>query len=239
MLGVPKSYWERIALFPACRLGTDFGGFEPTGEGCKHSRYNGQGMVNDLSYTLFSPYHKWYASFDLDEFAVNEGAYTSSRSSSNQAVAPLSAQILFDQRLEKKGDGASAIQLGWFEFAIGRSGWPGSTDAILNTRNHTTELMRTGGLDFAPLNYSVSLNRSACWQRRQMHNFPPGKSAVTCRNNGFGTSIHNSLALKNLSSLISRQCTPPSAFEQGIALYHGSTVAHGIRFGNCAWRPSL
>lgn len=63
-LEVPESLWEKIALFPVCRLGTDYEGFEKE-DGCQWSYYHGQLLVTDTAYTLFSPYHKWYANLDL------------------------------------------------------------------------------------------------------------------------------------------------------------------------------
>lgn len=238
MLKIPRTLWKRILLFPVCRLGTDFEGYERD-QGCKYSRYQGQGMVNDLSYILFSPYHKWYASFDLDEFAVQERAFVSARNFKHGKANQQSAQVLFDERsLANNGGASNVLQLGWLEFDVPRAGLNDFSSAIIGQRNATRELMQTGGLDFIPLkqNRSHLFNRSDCWQRRRTPTMAPGKAVVSCMRNGFGSSVHHAMALTNAANLNSRKCIHPVIFDNDIALYHGSTVAHGIRFGNCAWR---
>lgn len=232
LLNVPRSLWARITLFPVCRLGTDFQGSERHNQGCKFSRYYGQGMTTDLSYILFSPFHKWFSSFDLDEYAVNESDF------SRGIVKPLSAQIIFDRQNNLKGGGSSVLQIGWLEYDVKRFGAVNSTSAASGTRNSTRELLKTGGLEFRALkeNATHTFNRTECWQQSRASNTAPGKSVVSCMHKGFGTSVHDSLALQNASDLNSRVCTTPSRFATAIALYHGSTVVHGPRFGNCAWR---
>lgn len=43
LLKFPTDLWQRIALFPVCRLGTDFDDSEKDSQGCTFSRYHGQG----------------------------------------------------------------------------------------------------------------------------------------------------------------------------------------------------
>lgn len=64
-LGVPQDMLARVVVFPVCKIGTDYEGQEKDNLPCDWSAYMGQRMVNDLGYTLFSPFHKWYATFDL------------------------------------------------------------------------------------------------------------------------------------------------------------------------------
>lgn len=193
-------------------------------------------MTNDLSYILFSPFHKWYSSFDLDEVAVTEKDFSKS---SSGIIEPQSAQILYDRLNNMKGENISSVlQLGWLEYDVERVGNVKSTLFAAGNRNRTRELLRTGGLDLQPLqdNAIHNFDRSTCWQHTKVPRISPGKSAVTCLYQGFGTTVHDSVVLTNATDLNSRICTTPYQFDKDVALYHGSTVDHGIRYGNCAWR---
>lgn len=235
ILGVPKSLWDRIALFPLCRLGTDFGGYEKNSQGCRWSAFGGQWMGNDLAYTIFSPHHRWYASFDLDEFSVNEGKFLSSNSAPHRRVGPEAAAVLFDKMdLGKNNPHPGSLQIGWIDFHLEHR--PGHSSPI---RNITRELMKYGGLEFAdstkPGVSDILKNRSSCWQQGAAQLGACGKAVISCRNGGFGTHVHNSLSLYSRTDLASRSCNlgRKSRFDSQIALYHGSTTGHGARFGNC------
>jgi hypothetical protein len=224
VIGVPQKYWARIILVPVCRLGTDFDGFEANGHGCRWSAHYGQWVVNELSYTLFSPYHKWYASFDLDEFLVHEAAYLASRSTPHRRVAPISAADLFDER-EHKSATPGVLRMPWLEFKILRD------QATLVTK----AVLESGGLEMVSTanGTAEALDRSSCLQSPEKGG-GGAKPVLSCSNGGIGIHVHDSLSLTKADDMRSRVCNARLKFDTKLALYHG----HGPRFGDCTFpRP--
>jgi hypothetical protein len=219
-LGVPRREWARVVLFPVCRLGTDFDGFERDGHGCRWSAFYGQWLVNDHSYTLFSPYHKWYASFDLDEFVVDEEAYVASTRRPHRRVEPRRAADLFDER-ELLSSRRGALRMPWLDFAVRRS----------QTTNLSLDVLEHGGVDMVStaVGTAEALNRSTCLQRGTAGG---GKPVLSCSNGGIGIHVHDSLRLDRPDDMASRVCNGGLRFDSKLALYH----AHGPRFGDCTYR---
>eukprot|EP00173_Palmaria_palmata_P004499 Plantae.Rhodophyta-Palmaria_palmata.ctg6268.p1 GENE.Plantae.Rhodophyta-Palmaria_palmata.ctg6268~~Plantae.Rhodophyta-Palmaria_palmata.ctg6268.p1 ORF type:complete len:445 (-),score=34.51 Plantae.Rhodophyta-Palmaria_palmata.ctg6268:97-1248(-) len=223
-LSVPENLWEKIALFPVCRLGTDYDGYEHGQDGCKWSYYRGQLNVADTSYTLFSPYHKWYANLDLDEFIVNEKAYLQSsdepfyRRAGNQRASDTFDN--YDSNPGRKSPGR--LQIRWLDFQTNTE----------QTRDVTVSVLEHGGLEFGSqaVSNTSSVNRTECtqpWKRNS------GKPVVSCKDGGFGIRIHSSLGISDSFNLSSRAPNTPPSFVDDIFLYHGRRET---RFGNCVWK---
>lgn len=220
VLAVPPNLWSRIVLFPMCRLGTDFDGFEANGHGCRWSAFSGQWVTNEHSYTLLSPYHKWFASFDLDEFVVNEAAYLASTDKPDRRVAPQSASALFDRR-EPESVTRGVLRLPWMEFKMLRD----------QTTNLSKAVLKTGGLEMiSTAGRDGPLDRSSCLQSPEKGG-GGGKGVLSCSNGGIGIYVHDTMSLTKADDMRSRQCNGRLRFDTKLALYH----AHGPRFGDCTY----
>jgi hypothetical protein len=125
-LGIPKSEWARLILFPICRLGSDHRGLE-SGEPCLHSHHGGQRVMAHVGYTMFAPHHAWATNIDIDEFIVDEsGASTTheqgllqrwlSGAAVKTAVKAVSAAEQFDRvRAIQQG---TSIVMPWLDIRV-------------------------------------------------------------------------------------------------------------------------
>lgn len=221
VLGVPESYWSRVLLFPMCRLGTDFNAYEPNGHGCKWSAFYGQWITNDHSYTLLSPYHKWFASFDLDEFVVDDTAFLASTHKPDMHVLPKSATVLFNEREQDSGV-KGILRVPWLDFMQFRD----------QTRNVTKAVLKSGGLEMVSTSRGKGgpLDRSSCIPARTRGGVG-GKPILACSNGGIGIHVHDALHMTKADDMRTRQCVKRVPFESNLALYHG----HAPRFGDCTF----
>jgi hypothetical protein len=243
-IGVPESDWSRLVLFPFCRLGSDFDGGEQ-GDPCAWSAYNGQLVLNNHAYTVFSPFHKWHASVDLDEFIVNDGAYMSSSPPNNRVpalgrqVKPRRAAELFDERAARtrrtRRGVVGALRFAWLDFRLFRQDWETMVRDIW--RNGGLEMQRSPAPVMDPVaRASATLNRTACYGSRQIE----GKSAVSCEA-GIGVSNHDVLLLPDTpedsgaGDLRKRVCNDRTAsnFDELLVTYHPRVPTP--RNGACAY----
>lgn len=223
-LEVPRALWERVFLFPMCNLGTDHAGLEANREGCKWSAFYGQWLSNDVSYALFSPYHRWYASFDLDEFIGREREFlTSTRRP--RSIQPEKAGLKFAELDREKENGYLIVP--WLDFKM----------PAAKRLNVTTDFIRNGGLSMRSISDggSAGLNRSQCVQKGRVGS--GGKAVVSCGNGGIGVHVHLPMRMKDASNLDSRECSGRGwTFGSELALYHGRS---GPRFGDCQYAPAF
>lgn len=221
-LGVPRTLWGRVVLFPLCNLGTDYAGFEGDGEGCKWSAFYGQWLSNDVSHTLFSPYYRWYASFDLDEFVGRDDEFLNS-SKRPPSIKPQKASVKFDE-LDRSSE-TGFIILPWLDFKMPSS----------ERRNLTLDFMQHGGLNMMHMTDGITgnLDRSLCKQKGGVGS--GGKPIVSCNHGGIGVHVHVPMRLKDPTDLQSRQCSGRDwRFGQELTLYH---ARGGPRFGKCEYAP--
>lgn len=242
-LRVPNSKWNRVAFFPVCTLGNDFDGVERGKSPCISitvaNGFAAQVMVQDFSYTLFSPYHKWFAFLDVDEFLVDEKKYLASQKnqSATQFVAPESAFSLFNRRAEsstrvfaKNKYLPNSIMAGWLDFAILDD----------QRRNITWEHARRGGLDFAStLAYRNSSGRNITAAiREDCSRFYGwyGKHIVSCGSDLVGIRYHSVVRLRPEDFTI--RTWRMNAMDPDLRVYHArARPASGPRFGDCLWIP--
>lgn len=218
VLGVPQNLWSRVLLFPICRLGTDFRGYEAGGLGCRWSAFHGQWVTNEHSYTLLSPYHKWFASFDLDEFIVDDAAYMRSAPiAARRHVEPRAADSVFSRRALASGV-RGAIRVPWLEFKAARG----------QERNITRAALRSGGLvlESSAGGPGAALNRTGCVAASGVG----GKTVVSCEDGAIGMHVHDGLRVVRADDLGTRRCFKRVPFDAELVVYHG----HGPRFGDCS-----
>lgn len=227
-IGVPRHHWSRIVLFPFCRLGTDYTGYEAGGNACRWSAYYGQLVLNSHAYTVFSPFHKWHASVDLDEFFVKETNYLLRGKKphlKHPSAHPEPAADIFDRRTKHTHvqNVAGALRFRWLDFRLHRPQWI----------NLTRDVMQFGGLEMSSTD-GFPLNRTACYGFKRIE----GKSAVSCEF-GIGVSNHDMLLLKKADSLHSRYCKSRSEhnFDEEIVTYHARHPSP--RNGKCLYTGHL
>lgn len=227
-IGVAASMRSRIILVPFCRLGSDYRGYEK-GSPCRWSAYYGQIVYTQYLYTVFSPYHRWHASFDLDEFLVNqvqfdwaeEHQFSPYRRRPNHP-AP-NAAATFDRRLRttETSQTLSTLRFRWLDFSSKRT---------RDWRGITGDVIEQGGLR---LGYDEPKpNRTACLGVDRI----AGKVALHCQE-GFGISNHDTVIILEDQPLTKRQCMARKlgTFDEEILTYHARYPAP--RQGRCYFTP--
>lgn len=245
-LQVPESEWSRVALFPVCTLGNDFDGVEKGKTPCitmtVANGFAAQVMVQDFSYTLFSPFHKWFAFLDIDEFLVDERKYLASRSdkSTAQIATHESAFSLFNRRTEKytqndlyvrKKFPVNSLMAGWLDFSIFND----------QRRNITRELSKHGGLEFvSTVAYHKSSGKNITSTNREKCSFNYGwygKNIVSCDKGIVGIRYHMVTRFRNPLDIESRY-SQEGFMDPELKIYHArAKPASGPRFGDCLWIP--
>lgn len=244
-LRVPNSEWDRVAIFPVCTLGNDFDGAEKGNYPCSSITVsNGPGaqiMVQDFAYTLFSPFHKWFAFMDVDEFLVDEKQYLAPRSTfADRQVAPESAFTLFERRTAAYRNDTyytwkrwplNSIMVPWLDFAILDD----------QHRSITRRYAERGGLDFVSNRaYRLSTgtnvtkaDRKSCSIRHGWY----GKNIVSCDKGILGIRYHAVTRLRDPLDFGTR-FSHENFMDYDLRVYHArARPARGPRFGDCLWLP--
>lgn len=227
VLGLPSAYLSRVVMFPFCTLGTDYTGREGNGSSCAWGKYNSQYASNDHGYTVFSPYFKWTASFDIDETILPIPSKTKTENSHSGVFARAADE--FDRiEIEQSEVFPGFLMLRWLDVLSKPKDWKMVTQDIL-LKKHIQIYPRQG-------EDRSHFREADCRGRRTFD----GKPVVSCKF-GMGMSTHDSIILvPGMEKFLDeRMCSPRAKenFNNSLLLYH--LRASKPRFGNCTTAAPL